>query len=93
MNYAERKEYYSKETERRIPLPFETPIDTFECRQCGRTVEIFDRFDKRMVYCSRACEKKYWREQSKNKNRSGNIGLSGGMSLRSLIRRESRNLL
>lgn len=92
MTPDERREYYSKETVRRIPQPWENPIDSFTCRQCGRTVEIFDRFDKRTVYCSRACEKKYWREQSKRKHVAANRGMSGGMSLNSLIRRERRDL-
>lgn len=92
MNADRRKEYYSRETVRRVPLAGEMPIDSFHCRQCGKLVEIFDRIDRRTVYCSRACEKKYWREQSKLKNRNGNIGLSGGMSLGSLIRRERKDL-
>lgn len=92
MTADERKEYYSKETVRRMPLPFEKPIDSFHCRQCGKLVEIFDRTDKRTVYCSRACEKKYWRHQSANKRRDGNNGMSGGMSLGNLIRRERRDL-
>lgn len=92
MTPDERKAYYATETVRREPLPYEQPIDSFTCRHCGKTVDIYDRFDKRTVYCSRACERKFWREQSKRKNRNGNIGLSGGMSLQSLIRRERRDL-
>ena len=92
MNADQRKDYYSKETARRTPFPWEQPIDSFECRTCGKTVEIYDRFDKRTVYCSRACEKKFWRDATKHKNRNGNIDLSGGMSLQSLIRRERRSL-
>lgn len=93
MNADERREYYSKETIRRMPESWEKPIDSFECRTCGRLVEIFDRFDKRTVYCSRACEKKYWRDATRHKNRIGNIGLSGGMCLGNLIKRERRDLL
>lgn len=67
MTPAERKAYYATETVRREPQTWEKPIDSFKCRQCGKTVEIYDRFDKRVFYCSRACEKKYWRIQSQNK--------------------------
>lgn len=69
MNADQRKDYYSKETVRRIPFPWEQPIDSFECRTCGKTVEIYDRFDKRTVYCSRACEKKFWRDVTKHMKR------------------------
>lgn len=92
MTPDERREYYSKETVRPTPQQGQKPIDTFECRQCGRIVEIFDRFDKRTVYCSRACEKKYWRLQSKRLNKGSNVGMSSGMSLQSLIQRERRDL-
>lgn len=92
MNAEERRRYYAKETVRAEVQPGQLPIRQFQCRQCGKTVEVFDAADKRTVFCTRAHEKKYWRDQTKYKNRSGNIGLSGGMSLHSLIRRESRDL-
>lgn len=35
---------------------------TFECRQCGKSITTADTFkDKRQVFCSASCEKKYWR--------------------------------
>ena len=92
MTHDERKAYYATETVRRVPLPWEKPIDSFTCRQCGKTVDIYDRSDKRSVYCSRACEKKFWRDASRHKNRNGNIGMSPAMSLGSLIKRERRDL-
>lgn len=68
-------------------------IREFVCRQCGKHVLVVDEKDKRTVYCQQACEKKYWREVTKNgrHSRSGN-NLSGGMSLQSLIRREREDL-
>ena len=51
--------------------------------------------DKRTVFCCSICEKKYWKHNTSksNKHRKGEIGMSGGMSLGSLIRREKRDLL
>lgn len=40
----------------------------FECRNCGVNVYINVRKDKRCVFCSKECEKQYWRLESK-KNR------------------------
>ena len=71
MTAEERREYYSKETVRPTPLPWQKPIDSFNCRHCGKLVGIFDRFDKRQYYCSRQCEKNYWRRQSLKKNNDG----------------------
>ena len=93
MNADERRRYYSKETQRPTPEPWQKPLDSFECRQCGKTVEIFDRTDKRTVYCSRACEKKYWRDATKRRDKGSNVGMSSGMCLGNLIRRERRDLL
>jgi hypothetical protein len=54
-----------------------------------------DLHDKRTVFCQRACEEKYWKHgylKDTSHRPSANIGLSGGMSLGSLIRRERRDL-
>lgn len=66
----------------------------FYCRNCGRTVDVVDERDKRTVFCQRACEKKWWRDATRHKDRgrSGNLGMSGGMSIHSLIRREAEDL-
>lgn len=92
MTPERRREYYSKEVVRPAPAPWQKPINSFVCRTCGKSVDIYDRHDKRTVYCSHACERKYWRDVTKHRNRNGNIGLSGGMSLQSLIRREKMSL-
>ncbi len=39
----------------------------FNCRCCNKHIDIFDKSDKRVVFCSHQCEKKYWREKSKKK--------------------------
>ena len=56
-----------------------------------------DYNDQRTVYCSQQCEKKYWRDRTRHSSNAanrgrGNTGMSGGMSLGSLIRREARDL-
>ena len=71
-------------------------IRSFECRECKKIVYVTDTTDKRYVYCSQKCEKEYWRKKTRrnySKARSTNQGMSGGMSLGSLIRRERRDLL
>ena len=37
----------------------------FTCAHCGTRVYVTDIKDKRVKYCSAACEKQYWREKSK----------------------------
>lgn len=37
----------------------------FVCAHCGARVYVTDIKDKRVKYCSAACEKQYWREKSK----------------------------
>ena len=71
-------------------------IREFSCRECGKDVRITDTQDNRTVFCSMACLNKYWdkvKAGRKGKGRRGdNLGMSGGMSLGSLIRREARDL-
>lgn len=92
MNAEERKRYYSTETPRFLPALGQIPIRSFYCRKCGKLVEIYFSDDRRTVFCTRSCEKKYWRHPPKDRGRGGNLGMSGGMSLGSLIRRERRSL-
>lgn len=70
-------------------------IRAFHCKECGHEVLVWERTDKRTVFCCSLCEKKYWKHNTSksNKHRKGEIGMSGGMSLGSLIRREKRDLL
>jgi hypothetical protein len=37
----------------------------FVCAHCGAHVYVIDPKDKRVKYCSSACEKQYWRDKSK----------------------------
>ena len=37
----------------------------FTCAHCGSHVYVTDVKDKRVKYCSAACEKQYWRDKSK----------------------------
>ena len=66
-------------------------LRSFHCRNCGRLVEVAEQRDRRTVFCCQPCEKKYWRDRTRHSNskHEGNLGMSGGMSLGSLIRRES----
>ena len=70
-------------------------IRAFPCKECGHEVLVWERTDKRTVFCCSLCEKKYWKHNTSksNKHRKGEIGMSGGMSLGSLMRREKRDLL
>lgn len=80
--------------DKKMIVKLDKPIHSFPCRCCGKTVEIFDTFDKRTVFCSVQCEKKYWRDATRHKDhgRGGNIGMSGAMSLDSLERYEKRSV-
>lgn len=69
----------------------ETILRAFFCRNCGKEVLVVDEKDKRTVFCQQPCEKAYWRRVTKERC-TGNRGLSGGMSLGSLIRREAEDL-
>ena len=77
-----------------FPRESTIPLFSFECAYCGKHVDIYSSLDQRHVYC---CYKHYvmYKELKKkfSKGRKGsNIGMSGGMSLGSLIRRENRDL-
>lgn len=37
----------------------------FVCAHCGTRVYVTDIKDKRVKYCSAACEKQFWRDKSK----------------------------
>lgn len=77
------------------PVPDARPIAEFVCKNCGKTVFIYSRFDQRSAYCCGKCATKHRNKLSKAHNikkRGDNIGISPGMSLGSLIRRERRDL-
>lgn len=70
-------------------IPPRVPYE-FDCRCCGKHVVTAPFGDRRTVFCSKQCEKRWWKHPQKKRN--GNLGMSGGMSLGSLIRRERRDL-
>lgn len=75
--------------------PDAEPIFCFECANCGKKVTVYSKYDQRIKFCCGICAKKYQdtREKIRLEKRHGdNIGLSGGMSLSSLIHRESRSV-
>lgn len=78
------------------PVPIDTrPIAEFVCKNCGKTVFIYSRFDQRSAYCCGKCYVKYRNKQALLRNvkkRGGNLGVSPGMSLSNLIRRERRDI-
>ena len=69
-------------------IPPREPYE-FDCAHCGKHIVTAPYHDRRSRFCSRACEKKYWRHKKKH---DGNLGMSAGMSLGTLIRRERRDL-
>lgn len=67
------------------------PPYEFYCAHCGKHVVTAPYNDRRSRFCSRNCEKKYWRHPERHRLR-GNLGMSGAMSLGRLIKRERRSL-
>ena len=87
-------ERYANRDEPPVPINA-TPIDEFICKNCGKTVFIYSRTDQRSSYCCGKCAVKYRNKLSLEQNikkRGDNLGMSSGMSLQSLIRRERRGL-
>lgn len=74
--------------ERAIPVAF------FLCKCCGKQVAVYDTStDHRTEFCSGICMREYYKRFSfKRERNTANRGLSGGMSLSSLKRREERDL-
>ncbi|MBQ7199362.1 MAG: hypothetical protein IJS29_08880 [Selenomonadaceae bacterium] len=75
--------------------PNAEPLFTFECSNCGKTVNVYSKYDQRNRFCCGKCAKNFKRKQDAMryaKKSDSNIGMSGGMSLGSLIRREAGNL-
>lgn len=48
----------------------------FNCKQCGKEVVTGEK-DRRSVFCSAECEKKYWRLASKEKRQRHKYNISG----------------
>ena len=75
--------------------PGQEPLYTFKCAYCGKEVKVYSKYDQRTRFCCGLHSKLFRNAQSKKdtaKGRPTNLGLSGGMSLGSLIRREARDL-
>lgn len=41
-------------------------IRTFICKKCGEIVMVTDTKDKRRTFCSKLCERRYWRHKRKD---------------------------
>lgn len=77
------------------PKESEIPLYEFDCSECGKHVEIYSRYDQRNRFCCGLCadkNKKRREAERSSKHRPTNIGMSGAMSLGSLIKREARAL-
>lgn len=76
--------------------PDQEPLFSFECAQCGKTVHVYSKYDQRSRFCCGICASAYKRVTEAKRlarhPRTSNLGMSGGMSLESLIRRESRSV-
>lgn len=90
---AKRADRKRQTSPHRTPVEGDIILREFYCSWCGHLVEVVEETDKRTVFCCCECERKYWKRPPERRRGSGNNrGLSGGMSLGSLIRREKRNL-
>lgn len=50
----------------------ETPCPrTFECRLCGRQVDVTERGDRRTVFCCAAHERQFWRHRDRYEHQRG----------------------
>ncbi len=92
-----REEFYKKKGNRHEePAPGVPIIREFVCKNCGYHVRVADAADHRTVFCSQQCEKDYrkhgYLKRNSTKHIRGSQGMSSGMSLGSLIRREKMDL-
>lgn len=78
------------------PKESEIPLRSFECKFCGKRVDVYSRYDQRISFCCYKHSILYRNAEAKKRFSKGkkgsNIGMSSGMSLGSLIRREKRSL-
>ena len=42
------------------------PFRSFVCRKCGKRIQVLDAKDRRCRFCSKRCEKLYWKYPEKN---------------------------
>lgn len=96
---GDKNTYYASHPQHAEWRPGMEILREFDCKnlRCKRHVVVVEKRDKRTSFCCPQCEKQYWRDVTRHDNgihkRGGNNGMSGGMSLGSLIRRERRDLL
>lgn len=94
---CEHKAYYERGIEYYEPLQLtDLPVlYSFECASCGRQVNIYSALDRRVKYCCGKCAAKaaeYHKRINLAKSRyNHNLGMSGGMSMGTLIRREYKS--
>lgn len=76
--------------------PNAAPLFSFQCAECGKEVKIYSKYDQRTRFCCGICCAKFnqrqYRQRHSKQRYTSNLGMSGGMSLGSLIRRESRSV-
>lgn len=58
---ASRQRYYNRDS--KPDQPNKIPIAKFTCKNCGKTVFIYDRNDQRSVYCSGMCSAAYQKKR------------------------------
>lgn len=89
--FYKRKGNFHEEPEPGVPI-----IREFDCKNCGYHVRVGDKDDLRTTFCCQQCEKDYWKhgylKRNNKKHAQNSQGMSGGMSLGSLIRRERMDL-
>ena len=75
--------------------PDAEPLFSFECSNCGKTVHVYSKYDQRSRFCCGKCAyafKSGVEAMRLAKQRyTSNLGMSGGMSFGSLIKREARS--
>lgn len=89
--------YYKREESDYQFLPDSSePLFSFDCKNCGKHVDVYSKYDQRTTYCCGKCALAYARSRERRRlakqRYTSNIGMSGGMSLGSLIRREARSV-
>lgn len=75
--------------------PDAEPLFSFQCKNCGKEVKVYSKYDQRNTFCCGICAKQFQnsveRKRLAKQRYTANIGMSGGMSLGNLIRRERRS--
>jgi len=76
--------------------PDAEPLFSFQCKNCGKTVNVYSKYDQRVSFCCGICAKQFHNIREKRRlakqRYTSNLGMSGGMSLGSLKAREARSV-